>query len=68
MLVIWYKLAYYSIYFYENPSAGIGRQGELKIRWRIVVNVQVVFRINNNKACIIFSYVSSIYESYITDV
>jgi hypothetical protein len=25
-----------------NPSAGIGRQGELKIRWYIIVNVQVV--------------------------
>ena len=24
------------------PSAGIGRQGELKIRWFIIVNVQVV--------------------------
>ena len=26
------KQANYSIYLYENPSAGIGRQGELKIR------------------------------------
>ena len=27
------------------PSAGIGRQGELKLRWFIIVNVQVVSRI-----------------------
>jgi hypothetical protein len=30
--VNWNKQAYHSKYFYANPSAGIGRQGELKIR------------------------------------
>lgn len=29
----------------RSPSAGIGRQCELKIRWFNIVNVQVVFRI-----------------------
>ena len=29
-----------------SPSAGIGRQDELKFRWYKIVNVQVVFRIN----------------------
>ena len=35
----------YTIYTYNNPSAGIGRQDNLKIYWYIIVNVQVVFRI-----------------------
>lgn len=29
----------------KNPSAGIGRQDNLKIYWYNIVNVQVVFRI-----------------------
>lgn len=32
---------------YKSPSAGIGRQSDLKIRWYITVNVQVVSWINN---------------------
>lgn len=31
-----------------GPSAGIGRQSDLKIRWCITVNVQVVSWITNN--------------------
>ena len=30
---------------YHCPSAGIGRQDNLKIYWYKIVNVQVVFRI-----------------------
>ncbi len=33
------------IHIKEYPSAGTGRQGELKLRWFIFVNVQVVSRI-----------------------
>ena len=29
----------------KNPYAGIGRQGDLKIRWFIIINVQVVLRV-----------------------
>ena len=36
-----------------NPSAGIGRQDKLKIYWYFIVDVQVVFRINNKK-CMCF--------------
>ena len=32
----------HSIYYCISPSAGIGRQSDLKIRWYITVNVQVV--------------------------
>lgn len=32
----------YFLCYYKSPSAGIGRQSELKIRWYITVNVQVV--------------------------
>ena len=45
-----------------NPSAGTGRQGELKIRWRIVVNVQVVFRISNNYIILLSSFFMKIGE------
>ena len=31
------------INFDISPSAGIGRQSDLKIRWQLAVNVQVVF-------------------------
>ncbi len=32
-------------YKYYSPSAGTGRQGELKLRWFNIVEVQVLFRI-----------------------
>ena len=38
------------------PSAGIGRQGELKLRWFIIVNVQVVSRILPYNLFIIVDY------------
>ena len=36
------KIAKIFVYLYTSPSAGIGRQCELKIRWFNIVNVQVV--------------------------
>lgn len=30
------------MFYFTSPSAGIGRQSELKLRWFITVNVQVV--------------------------
>ena len=35
--------------FFLNPSAGIGRQDELKLRWPKVVEVQVLFWILEKK-------------------
>ena len=32
-----------------NPSAGTGRQDELKLRWYNIVEVQVLFRIDGKQ-------------------
>lgn len=48
LMLIIYKKILLSIkykYIYKYPSAGIGRQDNLKIYWYNIVNVQVVFRI-----------------------
>ena len=41
-IIIIYTCLDTHIYLYISPSAGIGRQSDLKIRWYIAVNVQVV--------------------------
>ncbi len=44
--IIFFTLYYFDIKNSFNPSAGIGRQGDLKLRWGNIVNVQVVSRIS----------------------
>ena len=38
------------------PGAEIGKQGELKIRWYNILNVQVVFRIQINLCILAIKY------------
>ena len=38
--------SHFGLNYIYSPSAGIGRQGKLKLYWYNIVNVQVVFRID----------------------
>ncbi len=47
-----------------NPSAEIGRQDELKLRWFYIVNVQVVSRIIKTNSLVFKYFYTNIVKQY----